>query len=343
MLDERKVRILQAITDDYIMTAEPVGSRTVARRYDLGVSPATIRNEMADLEELGYLEQPHTSAGRIPTDRGYRYYVDALMKPEPVSREARSRVRREVQNRSHAMEELIFRATRLLAELSHYTAVVAAPRLSEAEVHHLQLVPMGRRRILLVLVVRPGFIFHRSVDLKTSISPSEVQYLSDFLNGRLHGVTLKRLGSRLSNELRDEISDSTVAEATINLLEEALRDDQQDSAYLDGVLNVLNQPEFRDIEKARSLLSFLDDREVLADILAEYGQSDGVKVTIGTEHSYVEMQSCSMVSSAYYIGSTKVGTLGVLGPTRMDYRRVVSLVEFVADSLSSMLTRAAKA
>lgn len=342
MLDERKMRILQAITDDYIMTAEPVGSRTVARRYDLGVSPATIRNEMADLEELGYLQQPHTSAGRIPSDKGYRYYVDVLMDPYPASESEVEQVRREVQARSQAIEDMIYRAARLLSFLSRYTAVVAAPRLSVAEVHHVQLVPMGPERILFIMVARPGFVFNRVVDLKATVPPLQLERLSGFLNRRLRGMTLGSLGPTLFRELREEICDSAVAEATIELLQEALRDDRRDGAYLDGMTNILNQPEFRDVEKAKSLLSFLDDRELLAGLLAETASSRGVKVTIGEEHTHEEMRRCSLVSATYRIGPTVVGTLGIVGPTRMEYARVVTLVELVAENLSETLTEVMK-
>lgn len=344
MLDERKMRILQAVTDDYIVTAEPIGSRTVARRHDLGISPATIRNEMADLEELGYLQQPHTSAGRIPSDKGYRYYVDELMEPYPKTEAERELVRREVRARGHAqaMEELIFRAARLLSALSRYTALVAAPRLGAAEVHHLQLLPLDPRRILLVLVLRPGFVVNRMVSVGRLVAPGELQNLSEYLSRRLRGMTVSGLGATLFSELREDIADPVLAEAAIELLEQALNGEHSESAYLDGITNILHQPEFRDVEKARELLGFLDDREQVAEMLAEYGKTSGIRVTIGSEHPRAEMRACSVVTATYSIGSTVVGTLGVLGPTRMEYARAVALVEMVAESLSDTLTEAMK-
>jgi len=336
------MRILQAVTDDYIVTAEPIGSRTVARRHDLGISPATIRNEMADLEELGYLQQPHTSAGRIPSDKGYRYYVDELMEPYCYTEEEKERVRREVRGNGQAMEELIFRAARLLADMSRYTAVVAAPRLGPAEVHYVQLVPLDPRRVLLVLVLRPGFVVNRMVTVRRPVTPEELHNLSDYLTQRLRGMTVSSLGATVFSELRDEITDPVLAEASLELLEQALHNDQGEVAYLDGIHNILNQPEFRDVEKARELLSFLDDRELLAEMLAEYGKTSGIRVTIGAEHTRAEMRMCSVVSATYRIGSTVVGTLGVVGPTRMEYSKAVAAVGALADSLSEVLTQMAR-
>lgn len=338
------MRILQAVTDDYIVTAEPIGSRTVARRHDLGISPATIRNEMADLEELGYLQQPHTSAGRIPSDKGYRYYVDELMDPYPTTPADRELVRREVRARgqAQAMEELIFRAARLLAVLSRYTAIVAAPRLGAAEVRHLQLLPLDLRRVLLVLVLRPGFVVNRMVSVTRPVAPGELQSLSELLTRRLRGMTVSGLGATLFRELREDIADPGLAETAIELLDQALNSEQSESAYLDGITNILHQPEFRDVEKARELLGFLDDREQVAEMLAEYGKTSGIRVTIGSEHPRTEMRGCSVVTATYSIGSTVVGTLGVVGPTRMEYAKAVTLVELVAENLSDTLTEAMK-
>lgn len=341
-MDARKMRILQAITDDYIMTAEPVGSRTVARRYDLGVSPATIRNEMADLEELGYLQQPHTSAGRIPSDKGYRYYVDALMEPQPPSEEERRQIRSLVSTRRQAMEELIHRAARLLALLSRYTVMVVAPRLSAGVVHHLQLVPLDGWHVMVVLVVQPGFVLNRVVELRDPLAEAELQRLSAFLNERLRGRMVGDLGPTLYQELRDELPDPEMARAAIEMLEEALSRGEEETVYLDGTVNLLNQPEFRDVEKAKTLLTFLDEREQVLEMLSASSRRSGVSVTIGSEHTRQEVQSCSVVTATYHVGGRVVGTVGVMGPTRMEYARVVTLVEMLTNSLSETLTQAMK-
>lgn len=338
VLEPRKMHILQAITDDYIATAEPVGSRTIARRYRLGVSPATIRNEMSDLEELGYLEQPHTSAGRIPSDKGYRFYVDVLMDRAEVPREERDRMRQEVLARQRAMEEMIHRAARILSLLTQYTAVVLAPRISRTAIRRFHLSSIDERHVLVVVVTDPGFVQHHIVEMPHSISDEELARLSQKINDRVVGKSWREITRSLLSDLREELEPARLYEEVVDQVMRSLDTQGGEKVYLDGTLHLFEQPEFHDVERAKALLSFLEQEEAVAAILSEVARHSGTSVIIGKEHRRVEMQGCSMVAANYRIREQVIGTVGVVGPTRMDYSRVVAIVNVLADSLSDILT-----
>lgn len=338
-MDPRKMRILQAITDDYITTAEPVGSRTIARKYGLGVSPATIRNEMSDLEELGYLEQPHTSAGRVPSDKGYRFYVDFLMDPAEISQEVRDWLREEVAARHRAMEQMIHRAARLLSVLTHYTSVVMAPRTSKTVVRRLHLTPLDETNVLAVVVTEPGFVENHVIELPTPLDEPAVEDLEERLNQLLVGKSLSEMTQGLLSSVRDELHSKRLYDETVELLMKSLSSGDEERVYFDGTLHLFEQPEFRDVERAKALLGFLEHEDALSSMLSELSRRSGTQVTIGQEHPRAEMHECSMVTATYRVGQTVVGTVGVLGPTRMDYAKVVSAVGALADSLSEVLTQ----
>lgn len=337
-MDKRKRQILQAITEDYIASAEPVGSRTIARKYGLGVSPATIRNEMADLEEAGYLEQPHTSAGRIPSDKGYRYYVDVLIQPVEPTVEERRRLWAEVHERARAVEEMIHRTARLLSMLTQYTSVVVTPRITETVCRHFQLVQLDDFHVLLVLVTEPGFVQNRIVTLDEPISPDEVTRLNAFLYDRLRGVAISDVTHTLIADLRSGINTSSLFQTIMELLTSGLDPRSDAKLYLEGATNIFEHPEFQNVERAKVVLGILDEEDIVLEMLSEASQRSGTAVTIGSEHRYVEMHECSMVTATYSMGDRVVGTLGLLGPTRMDYSRVIGILQFVSDSLSEVIT-----
>lgn len=341
-MDPRKMRILQAITDDYITTAEPVGSRTIARKYGLGVSPATIRNEMSDLEELGYLEQPHTSAGRVPSDKGYRFYVDVLMDPAEISEETREWLREEMAARSRAMEQMIHRAARILSFLTHYTSVVMAPRTSKTVVRRLHLTPLDEINVLAVVVTEPGFVENHVIELPAPMDEAAVEDLEERLNQLLVGKSLSEMTRGLLSSVREELPSKNLYDETAELLMRSLGSGEEERVYFDGTLHLFEQPEFRDVERAKALLGFLEQEEAFSTLLSELSRRSGTQVTIGQEHPMVEMHECSMVTATYRVGQTVVGTVGVLGPTRMDYAKVVSAVGALADSLSEVLTQMAR-
>lgn len=333
------MQILQAITDDYISTAEPVGSRTIARRYNLGISPATIRNEMADLEESGYLEQPHTSAGRIPSEKGYRFYVDMLMDPLPLSEAEKQRMQQAIGQRQRVIEDLVHQTSRMLSLLTKYTAVVLAPQVSESVFQRIELMPLNEQNVLVVLVTEPGFIQHRIVQLKDAVVSEELAQLSQFLNERLRGVRLTDIGATILSRLRDEIRDAHLYQEAMDLLSRGIERPAETHVYLDGALHLFDQPEFQNIERARAILGQLGEPQAMRPLLSALARGAGTRVTIGHEIPIDELAACSIVTATYEVGGEIVGALGVIGPTRMDYARAVSFVGAVSHSLTEALSR----
>lgn len=333
-LDERKKLILRAVTDDYITTAEPVGSRTIARKYNLGISPATIRNEMADLEDGGYLRQPYTSAGRIPSDKGYRFYVDVLIEPEPVGVRERAAFKNTLR-KQRKLEQLLQQAARLLSDLTQYTAVILIPKRQKAIFRQIQFLPLSPGHIMAILVTEPGFVDHEIFQLEESMSQEELFALAAWLNERLCGVRLADFQYKLleglplggNRALRDFIAELI----HLNLASSG------EQVMMEGAMGFLRQPEFSDLERARPVLELLQRREVVSTLLQNISRPGEVVVVIGPEMHMPVMAQCSIVAGAYYLGPGALGAIGVIGPTRMDYMRVISLVEFLTADLEKTL------
>ena len=336
MLDDRKRLVLRAIIDNYIETAEPVGSRTIARKHDLGVSPATIRNEMADLEETGYLQQPHVSAGRVPSDKGYRFYVDALMEPYVFPGLELQRLQEEISHTQSSPERSIYEAARLLALLTQSVSLIVAPSPDQLVFKHLQLAALEDTRILVTLVLHPGIVKNRLIRTKREYSSEQIADVSAALNQKLKGVTYKQLGLTIFTEVIRDFGE--IGRALVELILQSLAEDKGEQIYASGTVNILNQPEFRDVDRAIALLEALEQKEHLLSLLGAAAKSSGVHVAIGQENVSRAMQSCSLVTCTYYVGNDVVGTIGVIGPTRMDYARVMAAVEMVSRSLSTLLT-----
>lgn len=337
-MDDRKRKILEAITDDYISTAEPVGSRTIARRYNLGISAATIRNEMSDLEEHGFLHQPHTSAGRIPSDKGYRFYVDVLVQPDPITQAEQLRIRREIGAKRREIEDTIAYATRLLAALTKYTSIAVAPNLGASRFRHVRILPLHEKNVMVISVIDPGFVQNRILETGRRITEEDANLMSEHLSALLGRSTLTDLTRSVIGEIRDIIDDQKLFEEIMDLLEHGLDSNPQERIYLDGATNLLEQPEFTDVEKAKSLLKVLEGRRLMLDLLDPIRIRGDLRVVIGSEHPYEELHRCSIVMSTYHIGGQVFGSIGVLGPTRMNYRRSMAFVQFMAESLSEILT-----
>ncbi|HEX6988317.1 MAG TPA: heat-inducible transcriptional repressor HrcA [Bacillota bacterium] len=340
MLDARKREVLRAIVQDYVMTAEPVGSRTVARRYGLGVSPATIRNEMADLEEMGYLEQPHTSAGRIPSTKGYRFYVDELMDLEPPSLPDIDRIRRLFADHIREVDAVLRQAARILSEVTDGLALIQGPTLSQAVFRALRMILLRPERALLVLVTDEGLVDHRLVEVPPGTTSEDLERIAAVLTDRLAGLPLERVSRRAIGHLQRELAGyRALLDATLEgLLSPALDGDQR--VMLGGTANLFRQPEFREIERAHAVIRLLGERQLVRDLLNGLEPRSGdVQVTIGQENPLAHMQEFSVVSAAYLLDGREIGRLAVVGPTRMNYPRVVSMVELVTQTLSDVLTR----
>lgn len=338
-LDIRKEKILQVVTDDYIESAEPVGSRTIAKKYNLGISPATIRNEMSDLEESGYLRQPHTSAGRIPSHQGYRYYVDALMQERPLSQSELEAIRSEFEAKTKRIDSLLQQTIKVLSQLTKFPSLILAPQLHAAVFKYIQLVPINEYNILVLVVTDSGFIENKLIETPFSIHEDELQRISSMLNRKLQGVSLRNLGATLMREIKEEmLAHDRFFHETMQLLVKALETKEKERVYLEGAVNILEQPEFKEIEKLKPIMMLLETEEKRYNILADSSLTHGIRITIGEENTEEAAHECSIVTATYEVGGRTLGAIGVLGPTRMDYARVVSVVGFVAEYLSDLLT-----
>lgn len=336
-MDERKEDILKAIILDYIATADPVGSRTIVKKYGMGISPATVRNEMADLEEMGLLEQPHTSAGRIPSQAGYRYYVDCLMRKEPVSNQGKEHIRKALLSRIRETETLMQVISRLLSELTNYTSLVLTPFLGKNILRHIQLLPVEPGKAVLVIVLDNGHVEHRLVDVPDWLKEEELSAVSTLLNERLQGLSLEQWRPQVLRSIyRDLAKQKKFLRDVIEQIEESLTGEYDQKVYLGGTLNILNQPEFKQIEKVKPLFELLEEEKRVRQVLTP-DEEDGIMVRIGTENRLASMKDCSLITATYCLDGKVIGTLGVLGPTRMEYSKAVGIVEFLTHVLTEGL------
>jgi heat-inducible transcriptional repressor len=338
-LSDRKKRILAAVVADYIQTAEPVGSRTVARSYRIGLSSATIRNEMADLEEMGYLEQPHTSAGRIPSQKGYRYYVDHLMAASELGGDEEETISRYLGlEKMREIEQIIISAVRVLSSITNHTSMIMGPQFKKSTFRQMRILPLDEQRGLVVLITDSGFIKNKVIDLYQSLSSSELHQVVSYLNQKLFGLTIDQVTASLINELkRDLFRRLEILEQAFILLEESLKEEQQVRVFLGGTTNILNQPEFKDVEKIRRMLALFEQESLLFKILENNLGEEDVVVKIGRENPFEDIQECTLITAAYKINQKTLGTVGVIGPTRMDYSRVIGVLRCLVDNLNRTL------
>lgn len=339
-MEDRKKRVLEAIILDYIATAEPVGSRTISRKYDLGVSAATVRNEMADLEDMGLIEQPHTSAGRVPSQIGYRYYVDFLMSRQSVTREVRNYIRSALANQIQATENLVQGAVRLLSQMTNYTAMLMAPSYSQNVLTHIQLLPLSENKLVLILVLDNGHVEHRVLEMPVALDRRQLEEVSSMLSKALCGLTVEQWRKSTLQSLRSGW-DNQVAllKDILDSVEEALTVEYEHKMYLSGALNIMNQPEFRSVDKVRDVLALLEEQQIMQELMLAsiQEQNRGINIKIGTENPHKGLSACSMVTATYQMNGKVIGTVGVLGPTRMDYSRTAGLLEYLAKALSEGL------
>lgn len=340
-LTDRERRVLEAVVRTYVDTAEPAGSRTVARRSDLGVSPATIRNTMSDLEDKGYLTHPHPSAGRVPTDLAYRFFVDQLVQPAPLTEAEQIKVVRELEGTaSSAVERLVRRATRALSILSLELGVGMAPRLEEAVLEKLDLAQVSSDKVLLVATIHSGLVRTVYVDLPYEVPRDALITVASVLNERLAGLTLREIRETVPERLRNAASDDELAEELLNIFMQSGSDlfdwpDLQQSEVTLGQASVLaSQPEFTSGERLKNLIELTEQRALLAAVLGEREHGEGLTITIGGENEPEELADFTLVTSEYRVGGLK-GILGVIGPTRMEYEKVIAIVDYT----SSLITR----
>jgi heat-inducible transcriptional repressor len=338
MMDKRKQTILLAVTKDYIATAEPVGSRSIVKHYRLGISPATARNEMADLEESGYLTQPHTSAGRIPSDKGYRFYVDVLMDAYELTKEERDTIILRMEQKRRDVESLITGVARLVADLCENAAVVLGPIVQRSRYKHISFVEMPGNRVMVILVATPGIVENQVVDVGYELSSSDLSIIANLLNEKLDGICLSSIDDKLIRRLAAQISRYTsLVDGADEFLKAVLEVGDDGRVYLEGASHMLIKPEFREVARVRSLFEFLERREVVRSMLRGMDGTGTVTTTIGKENEIEGLRECSVVQATYGYSGDVAGTIAVIGPTRMNYSRVVSIMRQISTSLSNAL------
>lgn len=341
-LDKRKVKILKAIIKSYIDNAEAVGSRTISKKYELGVSPATIRNEMSDLEEMGFLVQPHTSSGRIPTDKAYRYYVDDLWKKAAGAPNSNlDELKKIIDEETHGMDSVLKNSVRMLSQFTKYTSFLIAPQLKKSVISKIQLVPVTSNKVLMIIVLRSNIVKQAMVRLSSPIPEEQMEKISRILSEHLSGYKLEDVDYELKETLIRQMYDAreTAGEALFEMLPFLLKNlnrMEDISVYSEGVTNILNFPEYSDPEKAREFISFIEDKESVAKLAENIGEHD-LEISIGHENPYEELRDCSLITATYKFNGKTIGSIGVIGPTRMDYQRVISTVKAMSEAMNQII------
>ena len=336
-LDERKYLILQAIIDDYIMTAMPVGSRTISRKSGVGFSPATIRNEMSDLEELGYLAQPHTSAGRVPSNKAYRLYVDHLMKNVKLTPDERERIHDHLVDKSKRVETVIRSAANVLSDATKYTSVIVAPKLGTLRIKHVQLVPVAERTALMIIVTSAGIVKDAVINIPEGMNADELYSISRMMTDQLADKPLEAVRQAFAEMLRSNTENRRLLGEALQVIEKRLESEDQADVIIGGSSNLLGYPEYADVNKARNFLAVLESKDTIRRVLNRDGSME-ITIRIGPENQVPELNDCSIVTASYRVGDHSNGTLGIIGPTRMNYNRVISVLDFMGRALSDVLS-----
>lgn len=340
MLDERKITILTAIIDDYIATAEPIGSRTIARKYRIGISPATIRNEMADLEELGYLSQPHTSAGRIPSNKAYRFYVDFLLPSINVDAKDAALIQRLFDRRVNELEELVEQAARVISKLTSYTTITLGPQIETSSFKHIQLSRIEDKKGLLLVITNYGTISHHIIEIPSNLTDSDLIRISNVLNHNLSGKAISELTSEAKDIIKNEMIEyDEILNILMNILVENIDDAVENTRVVStGRSKMLEYPEFRDVEKAKNFLYLLEQHDLITRALKTLSKPNNIIVSIGNEHRFVELHEFSIVTASFTVEDKNLGTFGIMGPTRMEYFKVISILQKVTEYLNKTIT-----
>ena len=333
-LTGRKLKILQAIISDYVSSAEPVGSRTLSKKFDLGISPATIRNEMSDLEEMGYLTHPHTSAGRVPSDKAYRLYVDDLMKKHELTPAEKTVIADRLQANINEFDKTIQHAAKILSEITNLTSFAMTPTKVEDTLNFVNLLPVDRHTVILMIVADSGEVSNTVLKLEAPYTEESLKILSKNMTYTYRGRKLSDvMKSRIISDFESDIEAmSRLAENIMPDFMKTLEDMLNVHLYMDGLTNIFDIPEYNDIERARSFLTLLDKKEDFMRKIIE--RDNGMIVTIGGENADDMMNDCSLITATYHVDGKMVGKIGVIGPTRMKYGEVTSIVEYLTENLN---------
>lgn len=337
-LNERKLSILKAVIDDYIMTGLPIGSRTISRKHGIELSSATIRNEMSDLEELGYLEQPHTSAGRVPSNKAYRFYVDRLMSVAKLNADEAKRIRGYFENRVSEIEQVMERAAQVLSDTTHHISMVLKPQLRKSQIRRIQIVRITEKKAILLVVTSAGLVKDTMIVIPEGTSPDCLEMISNMLTDKLAGKTLEDAEKDLVACIRENAqANSRFVADVLKVIESSVEPQGEQGIVLSGTQNIIDFPEYMSLEKAKNLVSLLETKDMLYDLMKKATKLE-FSITIGTENEAHELYDMSIVTATYKIGGRSLGSFGVIGPTRMDYAKIVSILGYVGNSLNNILS-----
>lgn len=338
-LDERKKKILQAVIRNYLETGEPVGSRTISKYTDLNLSSATIRNEMVDLEEMGYIFQPHTSAGRIPSDKGYRLYVDTMMEEKERELEEMREMKEMLLERQDKVETLLKQVARVVAQNTRYATMISAPRAKRSKLKFIQLSRVEANQLLAVIVIEGNVIKNNILSVEEELSDETLLKLNILLNTHLNGLSIDEINLAMIAVMKQQAGiHSTIVGEVIDAVAEAIRAEEDLEIYTSGTNNIFRYPELADQRRASELINTFEEKQLLGELLQEVhsGEETGIQVYIGAETQVQSMQDCSVVTATYELGGGMKGTIGIVGPKRMDYDRVVGTLRTIQSQLDKL-------
>ena len=337
-LNEREKSILRYVIHQFILTANPVGSRNISKKYDIGLSPATIRNIMADLEDSGLLGHPHTSAGRVPTDLGYRFYVDSLMGRPKLSRGEKRSANNTID--SNKSDDLVKVTSSILSDITNQLACITYPKISNSVLEKIQIVRLSSSRILVVVTVLPGLVKTVTLELQISAQQSKLNSIQRILNQRLSGLKFSEIRTTIAERVRNFNSAELkpIIRVFLASADKIFKEEKQSRSVITGAKNILTQPEFEDIEQFQSIIELVEDKDVIVHVMDSYIKEDNfnVSITIGSENKEKKFSSYSLITKEYDVGEA-FGSIGIIGPKRMEYSKVVAAVEYVAKVLSREL------
>ena len=332
MLDDRKKKVLQAIVEEYINTAEPVSSNALISKYDLECSSATIRNEMADLEKRGLLDKMHTSSGRLPSAKGYRYYVDELLKDDNISLEEVKYISNKLETKVNEIEELTKITASTISEITHYTTVTIGPKANEQIISEIKFVLLGSRMLLAIIMTDTGMIKETIIKFDEDINEKQVETLNYMFNNKLKGEPIEKIDKPLEEYLYQEMADMVkVIKPIIEQIKKVLFEEAE--VKLQGTKNELDLPEFNSLQVAKNFMNILDEKELIADMLNS-GFAEDINVFIGGEDEEEKLKDFSIVTFKHKVGNKDLGTIGIIGPKRMDYSKVISVMKYISKKLN---------
>lgn len=334
----RRNKILEAIIDAHVDTALPVGSFAISHRLRVSLSPATIRNIMAELEELGYIWQPHTSAGRVPTDKGYRYYVDTLMEAQYLTKDEEEEIGSRYEAKKDTLEKIVEETSKVLSIVTHCAGLALFPKVKRELFKRVELILVEPKKVLAVLVSSSGLVRNSTIPFEGEIEESELQRVSQFLNQEFKGKTIGEIESHLERQLlMEQHSFFYILKRALEIVHSSAVNTQEDKLYLEGASHILEQPEFNNTERVKPILRALEERCELLEIMNRDLEEGKIAIHIGSESGYEDIQECSLVISPYTIGNCSIGTLGIIGSKRMLYSKVVPVVRFISQIVGQLI------